>query len=173
MNFFNNYINNKEDGTTGKNILTAYTIVLAHIFLLFCVGLAILFFKGFYIYIGWILAGIGLFAIGVCFFVYHRLSRSSSDIRNILAMPEFKNRSLEIKLFGGLAAFKIDPEQDIPPAPTQTLAAPSKLLLTDTTGTDADTAEHKILKLISLFEKELITEDEFKKAKQKILEENI
>jgi hypothetical protein len=172
MKFFNNYINNNEDGTA-KNILTAYTIVLAHIFLLFCVGLAVLFFKGFYIYVGWILAGIGLFALGICFFIYHRLSRSSSDIRTILAMPEFENRSLEIKLIGGLASFKITPEQSLSISQNhghQTLAASSKLLLTETT---TNAVEQKILKLISLFDKGLITEDELKKAKEKILEENI
>jgi hypothetical protein len=175
MKLFNNYINKNEDGT-GRNLLTAYMIILAHIFLLLCVGLTVLFFKGFYIYIGWILAGIGVFALGVCFIVYYRLSRSPADLRAILSMPEFENRSIEIKLIGGLAAFKISPEQrlltdpDQVQVPPQTLTTPSKLLLPET-GTNS--AERKIMKLIALFEKGLITEDELKKAKEKILEENI
>lgn len=172
MKLFNNYINNNED-RTGRNVLTAYMIILAHIFLLLCVGLAVLFFKGFYIYIGWILAGIGIFALGVCFIIYYRLSRSPSDLRAILSMPEFENRSIEIKLIGGLAAFKISPElipHTTEPEQTKTLPTSSKLLLPET-GTNP--AEQKLMKLISLFEKGLITEDELKKAKEKILEENI
>jgi hypothetical protein len=186
MNFFNNYINNNnEDGGTRKNILTAYTILLAHIFLLFCIALAILFFKGFYIYIGWILAGIGIAAIVICFLVYKRLTRSSTDIRNIISMPEFENRSLEIKLIGGLASFKIRPEHNPPPNvidPNLSVnhnmnngisAAPKYFLTATQSDNKSDTVEQKIMKLISLFEKNLITEDEFKKAKERILEENI
>ena len=169
MKFFNNSINNNED-VTGDNILTAYKIVLAHIFLLFCVGLIILFFKGFYIYIGWILAGIGLFTIGILFFVYQRLAKSSSNIRSVLSMPEFEDKSLEIKLIGGLASFKVSPEQNPRIAPQQTLSGHSHFLLTEH---KSDVIEQRILKLIDLFEKDLVTEEEFKKAKAKLLEENI
>ena len=86
-------------------------------------------------------------------------------------MPEFENRSFEIKLIGGLASFKVSPEQSLSISQNhQSLPASSNLLLTESRP---DTIEQKILKLISLFEKGLITEDELKKAKEKILEENI
>ncbi len=171
-----NFLKNDKEGLF-KNIFTAYSILLVHILLLAGAGVAVVLFKGVYQYLPWILGCIGLLAVAAAFVFYHRLSRNSSDIGNFLSTPGLEDRTIEVKLIGGLASFKISPRGGNGQAcPEQKPAiSPGNLLIdtvpdiTDLTGMN-DMTEQKILKLTSLFEKDLITKEEFEKAKQKIIQ---
>ncbi len=161
-----NFANKDKEGLF-RNIFTAYAILLLHLVFLVAAGVAVVLFKGLYHYLPWIMACIGILALACAFVFYRRLKSDSSDIGNFLSKTGLEDRTVEIKLIGGLASFRMSPKENRPLSLDKNPPAPPVHLLGETA---VDMTEQKILKLISLFEKNLITEQEFKKAKQKILQ---
>ncbi|MFA5903642.1 MAG: SHOCT domain-containing protein [Desulfobacula sp.] len=164
-----NFLKNDKEGLF-KNIFTAYSILLLHLLLLIGAGVAVVLFRGVYHYLPWIMGCLGLLALSAAFIFYRRLSRNSSDIGDFLSTPGLEDRTIEVKLIGGLASFKISPRVNGPARIGQNPAMAPGNLLVDTSSDMTDMTEQKILKLTSLFEKDLITKEEFEKAKQKILQ---
>lgn len=161
-----NFIKNDKDGLV-KSIFTAYAILLLHLLLLAGAGVAVVLFKGVYQYLPWIMGFIGLAVLAVAFLYYRRLSRSSSDISRFFSMPGLEDRTIDVKLLGGIASFKISPRENGQTRLEQKpVISPAGLI--DETISDA--TEQKILKLAALLEKDLITKEEFETAKQKILQ---
>lgn len=150
-----------------RSIFTAYFILLLHVFLLAGVGVTIVLFKGVYQYLHWIMAGLGILVLGIAWIFYRRMRHSTTDIKSILAMPEFQNRTVEVKLLGGLASFKIDAaSNDTPQIAHASDSETDKFLI----GHDIASTEQKIIALTTLYEKDLISKEEFDKAKQNILQ---
>ncbi|OGR53671.1 MAG: hypothetical protein A3J80_02870 [Desulfobacula sp. RIFOXYB2_FULL_45_6] len=162
-----NLFKNDKEGLF-KNIFTAYSILLVHLLLLAGAGVAVVLFKGVYHYLPWIMILLGLAAISAAYIFYRRLSRKSSDIGSFLSMPGLEDRTIEVKLIGGLASFRISPKENGQVRLDQKPAITPDNLLIETAPDDM--TEQKILKLTALFEKDLITKEEFEKAKQKILQ---
>ncbi len=147
-----------------KSIFTAYFIVLLHVVLIAGIGVTIILFKGVYQYLPWIMGGIALLVMVISILLYQRIKNNSAQIKDILAMPQFQDRTVEIKLLGGIASFKITPETN-----QQTLIdhSYSNTLMIEN---DINKTEQKILRLTTLFEKDIITKEEFEKAKQNIIQ---
>lgn len=162
-----NFVNKDKEGLF-KNIFTAYAILLLHLVFLAGAGVTVVLFKGVYHYLPWIMACIGLIALAGAFVFYRRLKSNSSDIGNFLSRPGLEDRTIEVKLIGGLASFRISPKENGQLSPDKKAALPTTVHLLSETAVDM--TEQKIMKLIILFEKNLITEEEFEKAKQKILQ---
>lgn len=150
-----------------RSIFTAYFILLLHVFLLAGTGVTIVLFKGVYHYLPWIMAGLGLMVLLIAWIFYRRMKHSTSDIKSVLAMPEFQDRTVEVKLLGGLASFKIDAA---PEHRTAVEHHPKKESEKFLIGHGMNKSEHRILELTALFEKDLITKEEFEKAKLNILQ---
>lgn len=148
-----------------KNIFIACSIVLLHVILLAGIGIAVILFGGIYTYLPWVMGLMLLLAAASVWFIYRKIKDNSSDIRKILSLPEFQNRTIEIKLLGGLTSFKIEP--DIRQFPKMdSSSSQTRQLFYDNTHH----IETRILELNALFEKKLITEEEFKTAKHDILQ---
>ena len=162
MNFWN-----KDKEGLFKSIFTAYFILLLHVFLLAGVGVTILLFKGVYHYLPWIMGCIGILVLAIAWIFYRRMNENSSDIKNILLMPEFRDRTVEVKLLGGLASFKITAKDNQQVLIDHHLSTPSERLLIEN---DINKTEQKIFKLTALFEKDLITREEFDRARQNIIQ---
>ncbi|WP_299979033.1 SHOCT domain-containing protein [Desulfobacula sp.] len=162
MNFWNN-----DKDSLFRNILTAYFILLLHVILLAGIGVTIILFKGIYNYLPWIMGCIGILVLAIAWIFYRRMSKRSSDIKDILSMPEFRDKTLEVRILGGLASFKITAKENQQLLIDHPLSTPSDRLLI---GNDIDKTEQKILKLTALFEKDLITRAEFDKARQNIIQ---
>jgi hypothetical protein len=162
-----NFLKNKDKDGLFRSIFTAYLILLLHVILLAGVGVTILLFKGVYQYLHWIMAGIGLLVLGIAWVFYRRMKHSTTDIKSILSMPEFANRTVEIKLLGGLASFKIDAANSHAPQLEHTPDSKSGTFLI---GHDVADTEQKLLRLNALFNKDLITREEYEKARQNILQ---
>jgi hypothetical protein len=99
--------------------------------------------------------------------VYRKLRTDSAGVRNMMAFPEFRNRNIEIRLLGGLASLKISGKSENP------MPAPGTLIDQDDLPRLENSINHterKITELNALFEKNLITRDDFQTAKQKILQ---
>lgn len=161
-----NFIKNDKDGLF-KSIFTAYAILLLHLLLLAGAGIAVVLFKGVYHYLPWIMGFIGLAVLAGGFLYYRRLSRSSSDISRFFSMPGLEDRTIDVKLLGGLASFKISPRENGHTCLEQNPVVSPAGLINDTISHET---EQKILKLTTLLEKNLITTEEFETTKQKILQ---
>lgn len=161
-----NFIKKEKNGLF-RNILVAYSILLLHVLLLAGVGVTIVLFKGVYHYLPWIMAGLGVLVLIIAWIFYLRMKNSTTDIKSILSTPEFRDRSVELKLMGGLASFKIDTTRNNPMQISHHPDDRSDRFLIDH---DINRTEQKILKLTALFEKDLISKEEFDKAKQNILQ---
>ncbi len=150
-----------------RNIFIAYFILLLHVLLLAGIGVSVILFRGVYHYLPWIMGGIGILVLSIAWIFYRRMNTNSADIKDILAMPEFRGRTVEMKLLGGLASFKIKSNENQQMRLGHNMASYSDNALIED---KIRQTEHKILELTALFEKELITKEEFKKAKQNILQ---
>ncbi len=161
-------IRKADKGGLFKSIFTAYFILLLHVFLLAGVGVSVVLFKGVYHYLPYILAGLAILVLAVAWIVYRRMRENSTDLREVLSTPEFQDRTVEVKLLGGLASFKIKAKEN------------NNLLLDHSSGdpysdnhlieNSADRAERKMLELNTLYEKDLITKKEFETARQNIIQ---
>jgi hypothetical protein len=161
-----NFKNKDKDGLF-KSIFTAYFILLLHVFLLAGAGVTVVLFRGVYHYLPWIMAAIGILVLAIAWIFYRRMRKNSADIKDILSMPEFRDRTVEVKFLGGLASFKISSDKTqqarighYPPNPHD-----QRLI-----GHHISETEQKLLRLTALFEKELITLEDFEKAKQTIIQ---
>lgn len=150
-----------------RSLLTAHIIVLLHILILAAVGLTVVLFKGVYDYLPWIMGGIGILILLVAWFLYRHMRSGTEEIHNILSMPQFQDRSVEVKLIGGLASFKINaPKEGIIDTAHQLSDRTGSILLEEKTAQ----AEDQFYTLKILHEKDLITKEEYDKAKQTLIQ---
>ncbi len=148
-----------------KSILTAYFILLLHVVLLAGIGVTIILFKGLYQYLPWVMGGIAVLILVISGLFYRRMKNNSAEIKDILSMPQFQDRTVEIKLLGGIASFKITPETNQHKLIENHHDSNTLMIENDIYKT-----EQKILKLTALFKKDIITQEEFDKAKQDIIQ---
>ena len=159
---------NSNDSGLPRGIYIASIILLLHIVLLAVIGSIIILFKGIYQYLPWIMGGGGLLITATVWILYQRMKNNSSDIKEILSMPQFQNREVEVKFLGGMASFKIAPETN-----QQTLIEHHALNNSNTPMIEngLNKKEEKIFRMKELFKKEdLMDKKEFEKAKQDILQ---
>jgi len=156
----------KNSNSTGlfRSIFTAYFILLLHVVLLAGIGVTIILFKGLYQYLPWVMGGIAVLVMAISWLLYQRIKNNSAQIKDILAMPQFQDRTVEIKLLGGIATFKITPGTN------QHTLIENNYSNTLMIENDIEKTEQKILKLTALYKKDIITRDEFEKAKQDIIQ---
>jgi len=160
-------IRKKDKDGVFKNIFVAYFILLLHVFLLAGIGLSVVLFKGVYHYLPWIMAGIAVLVLAIAWIIYARMRATSSSLSQVLGTPEFQDRAVEIRLLGGLATFEIKAKEQ-PLLPNHTgLSSYSDAQLIESAD---DMAERKLLELNALYEKDLITEKEFEKARRSIIQ---
>ena len=162
-------LRNKDKEGLFKNIFVAYFILLLHVFLMAGVGLTVVLFKGIYHYLPWIMAGLALLVLGLAWIIYHRMRTTSSSLSQILGAPEFHDRAVEVRLLGGLASFEIKAKQ---PSPHLLLDDSRDGLVTNARLIESTVikTERKMLELNTLYEKNLITRDEFDAAREKIIQ---
>jgi len=145
-----------------KSVLLAYAILVLHLLLLGGVLLFIIFFRGVVNYMSWILlAGIALILF-CAYILYRRIKKNSQALHKIVTSPFFKGQSVEVSLLGGLASFKIDRSAAEPPV----IDAPPKVLQLNA---PEDNCIKELTSVAKLFENNLITSEEYNKAKKVIL----
>ena len=159
---------NSNDSGLPRGIYIASIILLLHVVLLAGIGVVIIIFKGMFEYLPWIMGGAGFLIITIIWILYQRMKKNSSDIKEVLSMPQFQNRAVEVKFLGGMASFNITPEIN-----QQTLIEHHALNNSKTPMIEngLNKKEEKIFKMKELFKKEdLMDKKEFEKAKQDILQ---
>jgi len=152
---------NDGDGVM-KSVMTAYLILILHVFLLAGLGLLVFFFRGIVQYMLWIVlfGGLGILASGIWF--YRRMKAEGRSLRDTLNSPLFRNKTVEVSLLGGLAQFRVGHSNGSPRLEHRT-SDPSQQL-----EWSGDSQIQELTELARLLKSGLITPDEYEKAKQKI-----
>lgn len=146
-----------------KGIVLAHVVLVLHLFLFALLGLLVTFLTGVMHYMTWILLG-GMVVVALsAYLFYRRLRQQGKSIGEALRSPEFAGRSMEISLLGGMATVRLgkpDATKALPAA-----SGPQPLQLED--PDISNTAQ--IEALAQLMDEELITPEEFAKAKERLL----
>ncbi|MBI9089905.1 MAG: SHOCT domain-containing protein [Desulfobacterium sp.] len=151
-----------------KSLFAAYFVILLHVFLLAGTGISVVLFRGVYHYLPWIMGGLAVLIIVVFWIFYRKMQQSSRDMKDILSFPEFRGRTVEVKLLGGMATFTVkggvnDATPLIGQDGFQGNGGPMRLAAPE------EGIEQRLSELAKLYEEELITKDEFDMAKRRIL----
>jgi len=150
-----------------KSLFAAYFVILLHVFLLAGTGVTVVLFRGVYNYLPWIMGGLSIMILGLFWIFYTKMKKSSSDIKDILSFPEFRDRNIEISLLGGLASFKIEGGNRELPLIGQNFS-PENPDVFRLEGPKVST-DKRISDLADLYDRDLITKEEFDLAKKDIL----
>jgi lysylphosphatidylglycerol synthetase-like protein (DUF2156 family) len=146
-----------------KGVMLAHLILGLHIVVFALIGLVVVFFGGIARYWGWILMGGLALVAAVAFFVYRRLKAQGRSLaRELRGISVPSGSSLEVSFLGGLASVKFArPAHQAPE-----LAGPSAPPLIE----DHETQRiRELTTLAEMFEKKLLTREEFERAKTAIL----
>ena len=147
-------------------MLLAYFILALHVLLIAGVAILVLFFRGVVDYMLWIFLG-GMVLVGIsAFYFIRRMRAEGRSLREMLRNPMFNGRSVEVSLLGGMATVKLG-QSSRPPAIVHDAAMDLPRLEDPDTSRNRDVSG--LTELARLLEKDLITVDEFNKAKQHLL----
>ncbi len=145
-----------------KGILLAHVILVLHLVFFAALGLLVVFLSGVIEHMFWIfLGGMALVALSGYLF-YRRIKREGKTLGEVLKSPVLEGRSVEVSLLGGMATLKVGQSQKPKAIEAGPGSAPKQL-------EDPQIARIKeINALAQLLEKDMITPDEFIKAKKKL-----
>lgn len=146
-----------------SSVFLAYGIVLLNVLLVAAIGLLVLFFRGVVHYMTWIFAAgiIALFATG--YYFLRRMRDEQRKLKEILALPEFAGRNVEISLLGGFAALRMGQKKISPP----TLSGPEGYSFLQLEAPEGIRVRD-LTELGRMLEKGLITREEYDLAKQEL-----
>ena len=157
-------MNQQSEHTIYKNILAAFLILLIHVLLVGGIGLLILFFYGIVNHLLWVILGISCISGGGVW-LYKRLKSDVKAIRNITG-ESLRGKTIEASFLGGVANFKISDSRSVGDT-RQVMSGRTRQL----SGPDSDSMG-SLADLARLYEKNLISRDEYDRAKKKMLENN-
>ena len=157
----------KEGDGLVKSVLLAYLILALHVLLIAGLAILVLFFRGVVNYMLWILiGGIALVAFSL-FYFFKRMRAEGRSLREMLKNPIFRGRSVEVSLLGGMATVKLGQPTGQLPALESDAAIDIPQLEDPEAARNREISE--LSELARLLEKDLITVDEFNKAKRRLL----
>jgi len=152
----------KEQDGVLKSVFIAYFILVLHVVLLVGMGLMVIFFRAIVNYIAWIFAGGSILIIIAGYLFYRRMKKEKKSLKEMLALPAFQGRSVEVSLLGGFASLKLGKPENVP-------------LIEDNSFENLHQLEDPAVirikelgELSRLLDKGLITRDEYNKAKQEL-----
>jgi hypothetical protein len=149
------------EGLFGR-VLLAYFVLILHVLLLAGIILLVIFLRGVTQYMLWIFLA-GALAIAVSgYLFYRRMKAEGRTLKEMLRSPMFGGRAVEVSLLGGLASFRIG--RPDPPQAIDYDATPEMRQLEDPHTIHV----REISELARLYEKKLITLEEFNKAKNQL-----
>ena len=150
-----------KEGLFGR-VLLAYFILIMHVLLLAGIIVLVLFLRGVTQYTLWIfLAGAAVLLISGYLF-YRRMKTEGRTLRDTLNSPLFGGRAVEVSLLGRVGRIQIWSSED-PPAIDHD-APPVIPQIEDQNSTHVS----EISELARLYEKKLITLEEYNKAKHQL-----
>ena len=146
-----------------KSVMAAYLVLVLHVLLIIGLGLVVIFFSGIVQYMLWIFLLGAAAILGSFYYFYRRMKAEGRTLREMMQSSMFDGRPVEISFMGGLASFRVGGTDHR-----------SHELGTDTRNPsyqleDPDAARlREIKELANLLKDDLITREEYEKAKQHI-----
>lgn len=150
-----------DNGNVIRSIFLAYFILIFHVGLLAVLGILVLFFGGIARYMVWILLGAGALISGSIVYLWFQFKKNSIAISKVLMLPEFRGKNIEVRFLGGLASLKVNDASDTRP---MLRSDQSRLYLEDPEAVRI----RELMELARLLEKDLITPDEYYRAKREL-----
>ena len=156
----------KEDKGLFSGVMVAYLVLLLHVLLLVLVGVAVVFFRGVVEYMHWILGG-GFALILLSGYLFFRKFRKNAEkLREVLSDPVFRDRAVEVKLFGGVASLRLgQPVASGNPAEPILLDRVPVMQLEDPEAQRL----RRLDQLVRLLDQGLISPEEFGRLKNELL----
>ncbi|RJP75982.1 MAG: hypothetical protein C4522_19820 [Desulfobacteraceae bacterium] len=152
---------NNRDGVL-KSVFTAYFILVLHIFLIAALGILVLFFRGVVSYMLWIFLGGTAAIIFMGYMTRRRLKAEGKSLNDMLSLPMFKGKTVEVSVLGGLASLRIE-------SPGKSKEIGTRVINDNNLLEDPEMIHiRELTTLVHMLDKNLITLDEYNKAKQKI-----
>lgn len=159
--------NNRNDSPgLMKSLFMVYLILGGHLLLIVALCFFVLFFRGLVNYMHWIfLGGVSLIAISG-YFIYKRMKTEGKALREILSLPMFQGKTVEISVLGGLASVRVED-----PYPQRSLPLENDPRGHHRAMQALPPSSHvtELLELAHLLDSNLITLEEYNKAKKKII----
>jgi len=152
----------KEGDGLFKSVMLAYLVLVLHVLLIFGLGLLVIFFRGVVQYIFWIVLFGSITILASLYYFYRRMKAEGRTLRQTLQSPLFIDRPVEVSLLGGLASFKVGNPGNKPLLGTDLHNSGNQL------EDPATVRLREIKELARLFESNLITREEYEKAKKPI-----
>ncbi len=159
-----NKFSSNNDDSLSKGVFLAFVILFLHVGMLLLVALLVVFFGFIIKYFAWILLGIGLIIVGTIVYILYSLKKQTSGLAEVLGMPEFKGKNVELRLFGGMASLKITDSQESTPM----LEYDDDRLGGRYLESPDSSRVRELSELARLFENNLITMEEYQQAKDEI-----
>ncbi len=151
------------ENTLYRNIMAAFLILIMHVLLIGGIGLLIIFFYGIMNHMVWMVLGTTCLTLGGYWF-YRRIKSDGRVLKN-MAGDNLKGKIVEISFLKGVATFKISDSQV-----NQSIDNDSLNRCKQLPAPDFENIQN-LAELARLYEKKLITFDEYNKVKQKILQQ--
>ncbi len=144
-------------------VMMAYAVLLLHVVLVAGLVLLVIFFRGFVQYMLWIFlfGAAGIAVSGYLF--YRRMKAEGKTLQELLHSPAFHGRTVEVSFLGGFASFRLGRSPNFTELPDRSIDASHRL-------EDPESIRNRELEsLLRLLEKNLISKEDYQKAKQEIL----
>ncbi len=146
-----------------KGVTTAYLILILHILLIAAMGLLVIFFGGLVRYALWVFLGFSGVLIVTGYFFYRRMKQQGRQLKDILNTSAFKGQTVEVSFLGGLASFRMGGNNRHEALDTHHIESARQL-------EDPETMRiRKLSELARLYEDDLISMEEFKTLKDRII----
>ncbi len=163
------FFNKKKEGqSVVKSILAAYFILILHVILVAGIWMVVLFCKGVVLYAFWIFIFGSAAIIFSGYLLYKRAKKEGRAVREILGLPAFDGRNVEVSFMGGLASIKVGKPEGNAALPGANQVSGRTLQLENL----EDVNVSELAQLVRLLENDLITKEEYEKAKKIIFKDN-
>ena len=146
-----------------KSVMLAYFILVLHVLLMVGLGLLVIFFRGIIHYMLWIFLAGSAAIIASGYYFYKRMKAEGKTVTQMLKTPLLNGRPVEVSLLGGLASFRVGPSSGNLELDTEHYRPVNQI-------EDPETMRiREITELARLLENNMITREEYDKAKKRIL----
>jgi hypothetical protein len=147
-----------------KAVILVHIILFLHLLIIVGLVLMVIFFRGVTEHMLWVFLGAAGFFILSGFLIYRRIkSKGKKMFHDIENSPLFQGRSFEVSFLSGLASLKFGHSDDLKTIEDHSSEAKFQL-------EDPETVRmRELAELARMYEKDLITSEEYKRAKNQIL----
>jgi hypothetical protein len=145
-----------------NGVFIGYLVLLLHLLLILCLGVAVVLLKGIYDFRWLILSAGTLLLVASSYLFYRHLKAGNRRFSELMNDPALRDRTLEISLLGGMASVKLghraEPGKliETQSSPVRQLESPTRMQL------------RELEQLAKMLEDQLITRDEFSRFKKEL-----